>query len=156
MSVKTPALAALLVLAGTAVAVQLVLLERVNLPVPPLLPSPPSTGDIGAPPQIEALLARACYDCHSNRTKWPWYSHVAPVSWLLARDVALGRKELNFSEWRSYYPQTRRRKLQWMGRVLRERSMPPWAYCLMHPGARLTGAERGMLDRWIDAEISAP
>jgi hypothetical protein len=156
MSVKTPALAALLVLAGTAVAVQLVPLERVNLPVPPLLPSPPSTGDIGAPPQIEALLARACYDCHSNWTKWPWYSRVAPVSWLVARDVALGRKELNFSEWRSYYPQTRRRKLQWMGRVLRERSMPPWAYRLMHPGARLTGAERGMLDRWIDAEISAP
>jgi Haem-binding domain len=156
MSVKTPALAALLVLAGTAVAVQLVPLERVNLPVPPLLPSPPSTGDIGAPPQIEALLARACYDCHSNRTKWPWYSHVAPVSWLLARDVALGRKELNFSEWRSYYPQTRRRKLQWMGRVLRERSMPPWAYGLMHPGARLNGAERAMLDRWIDAGISAP
>jgi hypothetical protein len=156
MSVKTPALAALLVLAGTAVAVQLVPLERVNLPVPPLLPSPPSTGDIGAPPQIEALLARACYDCHSNRTKWPWYSHVAPVSWLLARDVALGRKELNFSEWRSYYPQTRRRKLQWMGRVLRERSMPPWAYRLMHPGARLNGAERAMLDRWIDAGISAP
>ena len=155
MSVKTPALAALLVLAGTAVAVQLVPLERVNLPVPPLLPSPPSTGDIGAPPQIEALLARACYDCHSNRTKWPWYSHVAPVSWLLARDVALGRKELNFSEWRSYYPQTRRRKLQWMGRVLRERSMPPWAYRLMHPGARLNGAERAMLDRWIDAGISA-
>jgi hypothetical protein len=156
MSVKTPALAALLVLAGTAVAVQLVPLERVNLPVPPLLPSPPSTGDIGAPPQIEALLARACYDCHSNRTKWPWYSHVAPVSRLLARDVALGRKELNFSEWRSYYPQTRRRKLQWMGRVLRERSMPPWAYRLMHPGARLNGAERAMLDRWIDAGISAP
>lgn len=156
MSVKTPALAALLVLAGTAVAVQLVPLERVNLPVPPLLPSPPSTGDIGAPPQIEALLARACYDCHSNRTKWPWYSHVAPVSWRLARDVALGRKELNFSEWRSYYPQTRRRKLQWMGRVLRERSMPPWAYRLMHPGARLNGAERAMLDRWIDAGISAP
>ena len=156
MSVKTPALAALLVLAGTAVAVQLVLLERVNLPVPPLLPSPPSTGDIGAPPQIEALLARACYDCHSNRTKWPWYSRVAPVSWLVARDVALGRKELNFSEWRSYYPQTRRRKLQWMGRVLRERSMPPWAYRLMHPGARLNGAERAMLDRWIDAGVSAP
>jgi Haem-binding domain len=156
MSVKKPALAALLVLASAALAVQLVPLERINLFLPPSPLSPPSTGDIAAPPQIEALLARACYDCHSNRTKWPWYSRVAPVSWLVVRDVALGRKELNFSEWRSYYPQTRRRKLQWMGRVLRERSMPPWAYRLMHPGARLNGAERAMLDRWIDAGIVAP
>jgi hypothetical protein len=151
-----PALAALLVLASAALAVQLVPFERINLLLPPSSPSPPSTGDIAAPPQIEALLARACYDCHSNRTKWPWYSRVAPVSWLVARDVALGRKELNFSEWRSYYPQTRRRKLQWMGRVLRERSMPPWAYRMMHPGARLNGAEREMLDRWIDTGIHAP
>jgi hypothetical protein len=156
MSVKKPALAALLVLASAALAVQLVPLERINLFLPPSPLSPPSTGDIAAPPQIEALLARACYDCHSNRTKWPWYSRVAPVSWLVVRDVALGRKELNFSEWRSYYPQTRRRKLQWMGRVLRERSMPPWAYRLMHPGARLNGAERAMHDRWIDAGIYAP
>jgi hypothetical protein len=156
MSVKKPALAALLVLASAALAVQLVPLERINLFLPPSPLSPPSTGDIAAPPQIEALLARACYDCHSNRTKWPWYSRVAPVSWLVVRDVALGRKELNFSEWRSYYPQTQRRKLQWMGRVLRERSMPPWAYRLMHPGARLNGAERAMLDRWIDAGIVAP
>jgi hypothetical protein len=156
MSVKKPALAALLVLASAALAVQLVPLERINLFLPPSPLSPPSTGDIAAPPQIEALLARACYDCHSNRTKWPWYSRVAPVSWLIVRDVALGRKELNFYEWRSSYPQTRRRKLQWMGRVLRERSMPPWAYRLMHPGARLNGAERAMLDRWIDAGIYAP
>jgi hypothetical protein len=78
------------------------------------------------------------------------------MSWLVARDVALGRKELNFSEWGSYYPQTRKRKLQWMGRVLRERSMPPWAYRLMHPGARLTAAERATLDRWIESEISTP
>ena len=118
--------------------------------------SPLSNGDIAAPAQIEALLTRACYDCHSNQTRWPWYSRVAPVSWLVARDVALGRKELNFSEWGSYYPQTRKRKLQWMGRVLRERTMPPWAYRLMHPGARLTDAERATLDRWIESEISTP
>src|ERR1700687_3570690 len=104
MSVKKPALGALLLLASAALAMQLVPLERIDLALPP------SPGDIAAPPEIEALLALACYDCHTNRTKWPWYSRAAPVSWLIARDVALGRKELNFSEWRSYYPQTRRRK----------------------------------------------
>jgi hypothetical protein len=147
---RKPAPVALLALVATALA----LVAAVGLANP--VPASPPAGDIGAPAQIEALLVRACYDCHSNRTRWPWYSRVAPMSWLIARDVALGRKELNFSEWGSYYPQTQRRKLQWMGRVLRERAMPPWSYRLMHPGARLTGAERAMLDRWIESTISAP
>lgn len=150
MNMRKPALAALLALGVATLAVQLVTVGRVN-PTSPL-----SNGGIAAPAQIEALLTHACYDCHSNQTKWPWYSRVAPVSWFVARDVALGRKELNFSEWRSYYPQTRRRKLQWIGRVLRERTMPPWSYRLMHPGARLTGAERAMLERWIESAISTP
>ena len=150
---RKSALFALLALGVAALAAQLVTVEGVN---PTSLVSPLSNGDIAAPAQIEALLTRACYDCHSNQTRWPWYSRVAPVSWLVARDVALGRKELNFSEWGSYYPQTRKRKLQWMGRVLRERSMPPWAYRLMHPGARLTADERATLDRWIESEISTP
>ena len=78
------------------------------------------------------------------------------MSWLVARDVALGRQQLNFSDWGSYYPQTRMRKLQWMGRVLRERSMPPWSYRLMHPEARLTGDQRAELLGWIESGISAP
>jgi Haem-binding domain len=150
---RKPELAILLALATATLAAQLVTVERVNPTWPGL---PLANGDIAAPAQIEALLTRACYDCHSNQTRWPWYSRVAPLSWLVARDVALGRKELNFSEWGSYYPQTRKRKLQWIGRVLRERSMPPRAYRLIHPGARLTAAERATLDRWIESEISTP
>jgi Haem-binding domain len=150
---RKPALAALIALGVAALVAQLVAVERVN---PTSMSSQPTNGDIAAPAQIETLLTRACYDCHSNQTRWPWYSQVAPVSWLVARDVALGRKELNFSEWGSYYPQTRMRKLQWMGRVLRERSMPPWGYRLMHASAQLTDAERATLDRWVESEISAP
>jgi Haem-binding domain len=148
MNLSLPALAAMLALGGAILAAQLVTVERVHLV------SPLPNGDIGAPAPIEMLLTRACYDCHSDRTRWPWYSRVAPASWIVARDVTLGRKELNFSEWRSYYPQTRRRKLQWMGRVVRDRAMPPWSYRLMHPGARLTEAERAMLDRWIESALS--
>lgn len=147
MNIRQHALAAVIALGAAALAAQLIMVERVNPPAS-------SGSPLAAPAQIGALLSRACYDCHSNRTRWPWYSRIAPMSWLIARDVALGRKELNFSEWGSYYPQTRRRKLQWMGRALRERSMPPWAYRLMHPGARLTGAERAMLDQWIESGIS--
>jgi hypothetical protein len=148
MNLRLPALAAMLALGGAILAAQLVTVERV-----PLV-SPLPNGDIGAPAQIEMLLTRACYDCHSDRTRWPWYSRVAPASWIVARDVILGRKELNFSEWRSYYPQTRIRKLQWMGRVVRDRAMPPWSYRLMHPGARLTDADRAILDRWIESALS--
>lgn len=85
-------LAALFSLVAAALTAQVVTVGRAN-PV-----SPPPTREIAAPARIEALLIRACYDCHSNRTRWPWYSRVAPVSWLVARDVTLGRKELNFSE----------------------------------------------------------
>lgn len=146
MSMRKPALLALLVIGAAAFAAQLVTVERVN-------PSASPGSPLAAPAEIDALLTRACRDCHSNRTRWPWYSRVAPASWIVARDVALGRAELNFSEWGAYYPQTRLRKLQWMGRMVREGSMPPWTYRAIHPGARLTKAERALLDRWIEAEI---
>jgi hypothetical protein len=66
----------------------------------------------------------------------------------------LARKEINFSEWGSYYPLTRQRKLKWMGRALREEKMPPWSYRLMHPGARLTDADRAALGRWIQSALA--
>ncbi len=118
------------------------------------LTNPPLKGELSAPPEVAALLKRACYDCHSNRTRWPWYSHVAPFSWMVARDVDLGRKEVNFSEWSEYYPLTRKRKLEWMGRELQERVMPPWSYRLVHPEARLSDADRARLEQWIDAELA--
>jgi len=128
-------------------AVQLVLVNRTN---------PPSLGTLAAPPQIDATLKRACYDCHSNETRWPWYSRVVPLSWFIVHDVTLGRKEVNFSEWGIYYSATRRRKLEWMGRALREENMPPWSYRLLHPGGRLTEAERAALQRWIESALATP
>ncbi|HVC43539.1 MAG TPA: heme-binding domain-containing protein [Candidatus Binataceae bacterium] len=130
---------------AAASAAQLVPVERIN---------PPPTGTLAAPPEIAATLKRACYDCHSSATRWPWYSRVAPVSWLVVRDVNLGRKEVNFSDWGSYYPVTRRRKLEWIGRALREEKMPPWSYRLMHPSARLTEADRTALERWIESTLT--
>jgi len=144
---KRPVRVAAVAILAALLAIQVVAVERTN---------PPSKGVFEAPPEIEATLRRACYDCHSNQTRWPWYSHVAPVSWLIARDVNLGRKEINFSEWGSYYPATRRRKLKWMGRALGEERMPPWSYRLMHPGARLTEADREALERWIESELKPP
>jgi hypothetical protein len=116
--------------------------------------NPPSKGELSAPPAVEQTLRRSCYDCHSNHTRWPWYSRVAPLSWIVARDTELGRKEINFSEWGEYYPATRRRKLEWMRRSLNQEAMPPWQYRLMHPDARLSRADIDQLNHWIDAELN--
>jgi len=87
-------------------------------------------------PATRALAVRACFDCHSNETVWPWYSHVAPVSWLAQRDVDEGRRKLNFSEWDR--PQKEARE---SAKTVRKGEMPPWFYVLIRPDARLTAAE---------------
>ncbi len=91
-------------------------------------------------PQTRDLAVRACFDCHSNETAWPWYSNVAPVSWLIQRDVSSGRRHLNFSEWNR--PQ---RETRGAGKQVQEGEMPPFYYVLMHPEASLSAAEKALL-----------
>src|ERR1700742_4918670 len=67
----------------------------------PSLGNKPATGDLAAPPEVKAILERACYDCHSNQTKLAWFDQPAPVYWLVVKDVREGRKVLNFSDWDS-------------------------------------------------------
>jgi hypothetical protein len=85
-------------------------------------------------------MHRACFDCHSNETVWPWYSNIAPVSWLVQRDVNGGRRHLNFSEWE--IPQQHAKDV---AEQVREGEMPPWFYLPMHPSARLTSTEKQAL-----------
>jgi len=91
---------------------------------------------------------RACFDCHSNETVWPWYSHVAPASWLNQRDVEKGRRKLNFSEWTR--PQ---RKAHESARTVRNGKMPLWFYSAIHPDARLTPAEAEALSQGLEASL---
>jgi cytochrome c551/c552 len=92
-------------------------------------------------PATRLLAQRACFDCHSNETVWPWYANVAPVSWLVANDVAEGRQNMNFSEWNNGGSQD----LNEISEILLEGEMPPAQYLLMHPEARLTEAEKQAL-----------
>jgi hypothetical protein len=101
-----------------------------------------------------ALFRRGCQDCHSKQTEWPWYGHVAPVSWLLARDVQQARLQLDLSQWREYSPDERLRLLSEIGSAVRNRAMPIQRYLLLHPEARLTAAERQTIYRWTRAERS--
>ena len=96
------------------------------------------------------LLHAACYDCHSHETKWPFYSRIAPASWLVTDDVNEGRKHLNFSDWPKE-PDRATRKLDRINEVLDYREMPPKKYTLLHPEARLTDAQRKLLVDWSDA-----
>lgn len=93
--------------------------------------------------RTEDLMTDACMDCHSNITKWPWYSNVAPVSWLVQMDVDEGRRELNLS--------TGEVEVEEMIESIREGSMPPWQYKPTHPGAWLSDQERRDLIRGLEA-----
>ena len=101
-------------------------------------------------PQTRALAARACFDCHSNQVNWPVYSHVAPVSWLVQRDVEEARAHLNFSEWTR--PQD---DADEAGEEVREGEMPLKIYTLMHAHARLTDAEREQLAAGLERTLGA-
>lgn len=93
--------------------------------------------------RTEQLMTDACMDCHSNLTRWPWYSNVAPISWLVQRDVDEGRRELNLS--------TGEVELEELIETIREGSMPPWQYKPTHPGARLSEQEKLDLIRGLEA-----
>lgn len=88
-----------------------------------------------------AVVRRACGDCHSNETVWPWYSRIAPVSWLVADDVKEGRAHLNFSEWNRYSPEVSQKRMGEACREVKEGGMPLFAYTLMHPNAKLSSAD---------------
>jgi hypothetical protein len=101
--------------------------------------------------RTRALAARACFDCHSNLTKWRWYSNIAPVSWLIQRDVDGGRAQFNFSEWDK--PQDV--SIGDVADSIRGGSMPPWFYVIAHPSADLSAAEKNALINGLTATLTA-
>ena len=121
------------------IVMQFVPVERTN---------PPVEEEVSAPANVRAMLRRACYDCHSNETRWPWYSHVAPVSWLVAHDVHEARKHLNFSTWNQYNAKRQARKLNEVWEEVDEGEMPLWYYLAIHRDAKLSAEDRALLRTW--------
>lgn len=130
------------VLALTAVGIQFVPVDRSN---------PPVEQEVPASAEVRAILRRACYDCHSNETVWPWYSRVAPVSWLVAYDVSEGRRELNFSMWNRLKPEKQTKMLGEAWEEVEKGEMPLWFYLPTHPEARLSNADRAALRAWTQS-----
>ncbi len=115
---------------------QLVRPARTN----PAADAPLPIGDRG----VESILRRSCFDCHSNETRWPWYSNVAPASWLVVGDVNEGREAMNFSNWKDPKRELRAEICE----NVREGEMPPTIYLPLHADAGLTDADKKTICDW--------
>jgi hypothetical protein len=102
-------------------------------------------------PETRAFAKKACFDCHSNETVWPWYSHVAPVSWMIVQDVEMAREAMNFSEWDRL---PGRRSADLVIYMVESGLMPPDRYLMQHPEARLTEAEKAQFIKGLGASLS--
>jgi hypothetical protein len=135
---KIVAIIVVVLIAGFGV-IQLIPVDRTN---------PPVESEIQAPLEVKAILKVSCYDCHSHEINWPWYSRVAPVSWLIASDAAEAREKINFSTWNRYTPERQVHLIAEAMDEIREGGMPPWYYSWKHPGSEVTSDELKVLEAW--------
>ncbi len=103
--------------------------------------------EIRASTNVMTLFKKSCYDCHSNETKWPWYSNIAPFSWVISSNVKNARAGVNFSIWQSYTKEEKEKKLKRMFRTVYA-SMPLQSYVRFHEEADLTREQRTMIRDW--------
>lgn len=103
-------------------------------------------------PQVAAILERSCYDCHSNKTRWPWYANVAPVSWFVIDHVNEARHDLNFSEWGKYSRDDQRGQLGQLCKLITDGWMPLSSYTPLHPDAKLSDEDKKLICDWASAE----
>lgn len=145
------AIALLLLLSTCIIGVALILVLQL-VPYGRNHTNPPVTSEPAwDSPVTRELAQRACFDCHSNETTWPWYSSIAPGSWLIQRDVEEGRQKLNFSEWNAT-----RIEADEIFEVIQEGEMPPFQFLILHPNAKLSAAERQQLSDGLNRTISNP
>jgi hypothetical protein len=128
------------------ILIQVIQPSRTN---PPVVSSRSLEAHVEVPPEVQSVLKRSCYDCHSNATVWPWYSHVAPVSWYVARDVNVARSHVNFQNWEAQInEQEGKEHLGLTCKLVREGRMPPADYRVMHKGTDVTPAETAAVCAW--------
>jgi hypothetical protein len=133
------------------VLAQFVPLERSN---PPADARHDIVAQLAPPASVAGAFDRSCRDCHANSTRWPWYSRVAPVSWIVLDDVKSGRRHLNLSEWGSYDKARAAEKLNDMCEQVKAGEMPDFKYTLIHRDAKLSDAEVQAICGWTAATRS--
>ena len=132
------------------VAIQWIGPARTNPPIDPSVALEASA----VPLPVGAILHRACYDCHSSETRWPWYSQVAPASWLVIGDVVDARKQMSFSRWRRYNALDRADLLDKVCEQVTKHHMPLWQYTLAHRDAKLSKDEISAICAWTKQEAA--
>jgi hypothetical protein len=130
---------ALIILVVILVAIQFIPVDKTN---------PTVTAELDAPMEIRSVFKRSCYDCHSNETVWPWYSNIAPVSWLVASDVNDARAHLNFSEWENLSRKDRVKMKEEIWEEIEDEKMPLWKYNILHPDASLKQKDKDLIRSW--------
>jgi hypothetical protein len=135
------------------VGIQLIRPEQTNPPFDPKLSFQAAAKPTTA---LAALMRRSCMDCHSHETVWPWYSQIAPGSWLITRDVRVGRKKLNLSEWGRLGTDAANHRMGELCDEVEAGKMPPSQYLLLHPSARLTKEEVAAICSFEISEGIAP
>lgn len=131
----------LIVLIAAFLVAQVFRPNRVNPPADP-------AKALQAPPNVQAILDRSCNDCHSNNTRWPWYTNISPLSWWIADHVKEGRRELNFSEFNGYTERRKGKKLEEICEQVQQGEMPLKNYVPLHPEAKLSDADQQTLCSW--------
>lgn len=134
------------------VAIQFYRPARTN---PPVDPQNTIQSQTHIPLEVSRVLYRSCGDCHSNQTLWPWYSEVAPVSWLVVSDVDEGRGKVNLSDWTPQGGNQSEKANRLLGKICEEvksGDMPEWYYTPLHPNARLSPAEIQLICNWTQSE----
>ena len=106
------------------------------------------------PEDVSKLLVQGCYDCHSQQIQYPWYAYIAPVSWLVARDIKAGMEELNFSQWANLNTRKKIGALSDIAEQIEQKEMPLHIYTFMHPEARFSAEERARIIEWAEATAS--
>lgn len=111
------------------------------------------TNVVNTPNEIKSMMETACFDCHSNKTNYMWYSGIAPLSLLLNHHIDEGKEELNFSEFKNYKPKRQKHKLEEIAEQVEAHEMPMAAYTWTHPAAKLTEEQRTQLINWAKAAM---
>jgi hypothetical protein len=141
------------VLAAVFLIAQFVQPKRTN---PPVVPSRSLQAHVQVPSDVLPILNRACGDCHSSQTVWPWYSHLAPLSWIVVDDVNTGRSHINFQDWEAQEsPKEAAEHLSLICKEVRDKGMPPFSYRLLHKDSRLSKQDMDTLCSWSQS-VGAP
>lgn len=131
---------------GTAIVIQLIRPDFKN-------PKVDESIALNSDPKVMSILKTSCYDCHSNETAYPWYHHIAPVSWIMANNINEGRKALDFSNWANIDSKVKLERLERAKQLLNNELMPKGEYLLMHKNAVLSDEQKKVLEDFFDSQI---